>query len=410
MEPTSFIEIGKAEGWIHETGNSGRVTIGGALENKPVYEVRTDKLHFNPQNGRIATFMSKYENEHGSLPTDPAELDRVIERMIEQDNPNRLKKTRMDIRAKGQQEVAVILSDGTVIDGNRRFTCLRQLARDEASERFLRCYIFPDSYDSKAIKGLELDIQLGKDDKVNYDPIARLVDIDRWVNGKMMSKEEYAEHAGISKAEMNKSLTQIAVMNDFLDMIGAPGSYYIVQDMKLQAPIETLAARLPKCKSEDERDDMKSIVYANCLTQNLGDSARSSRDLCKYITDSQQSGDGFVEEQLDIAERVFDMLQESGDAPVTTTFIRDVIGADSDLKARQAASRERQRARFNNIQVKTGQVRGTRDALDSLAGVDVRLFSKLSQDQLQEMYDNLERLAEETEKLRALVVDAIHGA
>ena len=178
MEINEFIRTGEAEGWLRQTDNINSVLVSGQNQDQRVYEVRTDKLHYNVQNGRIATFISRYQMEHGALPQNADERDALIERMIEEDNPARLRTTKFDIKNKGQQEVAIILSNGIVIDGNRRFTCLRMLSREEAQPRFLRCYVFPDTFDEKAIKGLELEIQLGRDEKVDYDPISRLVDIN----------------------------------------------------------------------------------------------------------------------------------------------------------------------------------------------------------------------------------------
>ena len=244
MDVEEFVGIGKREGWVNETTNVNTVQIGGTNVECKVYEVRIDHLHYNTQNGRISTFVSRYRAEHGKLPQDPAERDCVIQRMIDQDNHPRLMKTKLDIEQKGQQEVALILTNGTVIDGNRRFTCLRMLSAEEAAPRYLRCYIFPDTYDERAIKGLELEIQLGKDEKVHYDPIARLVDINEWVNSGRMSSEEYRAHAGMSKNDMATALAQIDLIDEFLEIIEAPGAYQIAQDLMVDAPFKDLANKL----------------------------------------------------------------------------------------------------------------------------------------------------------------------
>lgn len=60
------------------------------------------------QNGRIATFISRYQMEQGKLPEDPEERDDLIEGMVGRDNPARLRTTKLDIKAKGQQEIAFI--------------------------------------------------------------------------------------------------------------------------------------------------------------------------------------------------------------------------------------------------------------------------------------------------------------
>lgn len=393
MEINEFMRMGEAEGWLRRTDNINSIRVNGQNQDQRVYEVRIDKLHYNVQNGRIATFISRFQMEHGELPSAIDERDALIEKMIEDDNPQRLKTTKFDIKAKGQQDVAIILSNGTVIDGNRRFTCLRMLSRDEASPRFLRCYIFPDTYDEKAIKGLELEIQLGRDEKVDYDPISRLVDINTWVNGGKMTADEYGAHANISKGDMKKYLKQIEVMNDFLEFINAPGAYHIAQDLRLQGIVESLAPKLQKCKNDDDRQDMESIVFANILMGNLGDRVRTIRDMCDYIDASQQGNGEYVEEQMDIVEQVLEKLEAMPqDTAVSTEFIRDHVAADEDLKNEQKASNEKARTKAGNRKIKNGQVRSVRDSLSSLESVDTALLGKLSADQLADMAQGLDRV------------------
>lgn len=408
MEINEFIRTGESEGWLRETSNVHSVPVNGRNQDQRVYEVRVDRLHYNVQNGRIATFISRYQMEQGKLPKDPEERDDLIEGMVERDNPARLRTTKLDIKAKGQQEIAIILSDGTVIDGNRRFTCLRMLSREESQPRFLRCCVFPDTYDEKAIKSLELEIQLGRDEKVDYDPIARLVDINTWVNGGRMTKDEYALHANMKPNEMNKALREIDALNDFLDFVGAPGAYHITQDMKLQGVVESLAPKLQKCRTEDDRQDLESVIFSNVLMGNLGDRARAVRDVCDYVLASFDGDREYVDEQIDLAGRVlekFEGLPEGEE--VSTEFIRDHVASDTDLASEQRASNEKARRRAGSSKIKNGQVRNVREALASLQSVDLDLLVKLSAEQLDDMSRGLEdvierarQIAERVESLR----------
>ena len=404
MEISEFLRKGAAEGWVRETDNVNSVRIDGQNRDCRVYEVRIDHLHYNVLNGRIATFISRYKMEHGSLPADAGECDALIEKMFVDDNPQRLKATKLDIKAKGQQEVAIVLSSGIVIDGNRRFTCLRMLSREESQPRFLRCYIFPDTYDEKAIKGLELEVQLGRDEKVTYDAIARLVDINAWVNKGPMTKEEYALHAGMKLGDMTKALREIEVLNHFLDFIDAPGAYHIAQDMKLQGTVESLAGRLKDCKNDDEREDLESVVFSNVLMGNLGDRARVVRDLCDNTLDSLRGDGEFADEQLEIAERVLGKLEDRPAAvPMSTEFLRDHVASDTDLKSEQQASFEKARIKAGNSKIKNGQVRSVRNAIGSLEGVDTALLSKLAPEQLSDMREGLGDIIDLATSLKAKV-------
>lgn len=404
MEMEKFINTGIAEGWVRKTGNSERKFINGQNQDCPIYEVRVDKLHFNVQNGRIATFISRYQAEHPEgLPQDQKELDDLIATMVEADNPKHLKTTMLDIKNKGQQQSAIILSNGVVIDGNRRFTCLRKLSDAENTLLMLRCCVFSDTYDENAIKGLELEIQLGEDTKQEYDAISRLVDIDKWVNEGRMTAEEYAKHANMKTSEMKNSLAQIDMLKDFLEFCEAPGAFHIAQDLKLQGPIESLTTRLGKVKNKDDREEIKNAVFANLVCQTLGDRTREVREFIDNLIDD----DKLREEQLDFTVEILERLEDKpGDAVVTTEYLRDTFGSDTRLKERMKTSRTIARTKAGNRNIKNGQVRAVRDALSNVGEVDVEILRKLEPEQLADMQDGLQSLLEKARE----VLDAVQKA
>ncbi|MBN2939674.1 MAG: hypothetical protein JTJ11_06115 [Collinsella sp.] len=407
MEMEKFINTGIAEGWVRKTGNSERKFINGQNQDCPIYEVRVDKLHFNVQNGRIATFISRYQAEHPEgLPQDQAELDNLIAGMVEADNPKHLKTTMLDIKNKGQQQSAIILTNGVVIDGNRRFTCLRKLSAAENTLRMLRCCVFPDTYDENAIKGLELEIQLGEDTKQEYDAISRLVDIDRWVNEGRMTAEEYAKHANMKQSEMKNSLAQIDMLKDFLEFCEAPGAFHIAQDLKLQGPIESLTTRLGKVKNKDDREEIKNAVFVNLMCQTFGDATRGVRE----FIDNLIADDKLREEQLDYAVEVLERLAEKpDDVVVTTEYLRDTYGSDTRLKEGMKASRNVARAKAGNRKIKNGQVRAVRNALSDVNDVDVEILHKLEPEQLADMQDGLQSLLEKAQEVLDVVQKTLEG-
>ena len=407
MEMEKFINTGIAEGWARKTDNSERKFIGGQNQDCPIYEVRVDKLHFNVQNGRIATFISRYQAEHPEgLPQDQTELDNLIADMVEADNPKHLKTTMLDIKNKGQQQSAIILTNGVVIDGNRRFTCLRKLSAAENTLRMLRCCVFPDTYDENAIKGLELEIQLGEDTKQEYDAISRLVDIDRWVNEGRMTAEEYAKHANMKQSKMKNCLAQIDMLKDFLEFCEAPGAFHIAQDLKLQGPIESLTNGLVKVKNKDKREEIKNAVFVNLMCQTFGDATRGVRE----FIDNLIADDKLREEQLDYAVEVLERLAEKPeDVVVTTEYLRDAFGSDTRLKEGMKASRNVARAKAGNRKIKNGQVRAVRNALSDVNDVDVEILHKLEPEQLVDMQDGLQSLLEKAQEVLDVVQKTLEG-
>ena len=326
--------------------------------------------------------------------------------MIEADNPKHLKTTMLDIKNKGQQQSAIILTNGVVIDGNRRFTCLRKLSAAENTLRMLRCCVFPDTYDENAIKGLELEIQLGEDTKQEYDAISRLVDIDRWVNDGRMTAEEYAKHANMKQSKMKNCLAQIDMLKDFLEFCEAPGAFHIAQDLKLQGPIESLTNGLVKVKNKDKREEIKNAVFVNLMCQTFGDATRGVRE----FIDNLIADDKLREEQLDYAVEVLERLAEKPeDVVVTTEYLRDAFGSDTRLKEGMKASRNVARAKAGNRKIKNGQVRAVRNALSDVNDVDVEILHKLESEQLVDMQDGLQSLLEKAQEVLDVVQKTLEG-
>ena len=409
MDANSFIKQGKALGYVHETESVETLTIDGHRDSYKVYEIRVDKLKYNIRNGRIATYISRHKQEVGELPEDGTEeMNALIEKFIEDGNPQRLKKTRLDIKAKGQQRPAVVLSDGTIIDGNRRFTCMRQLAREEGEARYLRCFVLDSALDDKSLKGLELELQFGQDEKVAYDPVSRLVDIYEWCRVGDLDTEFYRTKSGMTKNEMDSFLGQVDLMVEFLQFINADGQFHIVQDLKLQGPLNELYLTLKKCHDEDKAEDIKVAVFTSFLTKGDTDITRHVRDMGKIALSAE--GDEFLEEQIGVAQTVlesFEKLPEGQD--VSIAFIRDVIRADKETIRRQDASFERARRLMNNEKVKDGQVKEVEKAKLSLEKVEAELLPKLSQEALSAIKESLDGIKEIVKELEAVVDEAIEG-
>ena len=161
---------------VQKTTLTRKVTYGGKTVVYPVYKVRLDALYFNDQNDRIATWITQYESENGkdslsSLNTDI--YNRIIENFVTDSNPEAIQKTQKNIALVGQREPGVALADGRIVDGNRRFTCLRRIQRLQEEPVYFETVIMDMDIreDKKQIKLLELAIQHGEEKKVDYDMI-----------------------------------------------------------------------------------------------------------------------------------------------------------------------------------------------------------------------------------------------
>ena len=71
-----------------------KINIGGQVKNENVYRIPLNQLYYNDQNGRIGTWISKYESENGSISELPLEeYNMVIEDFIIQSDKAKFKTT-----------------------------------------------------------------------------------------------------------------------------------------------------------------------------------------------------------------------------------------------------------------------------------------------------------------------------
>lgn len=157
---------------IEETEVTKKMTVDGITKIYPVYKVRIDQLYYNDQNDRIATWISRYKADNNISNFNDLNREKyndIIGNFIKQSNVKAFNNTLNNISAIGQQEPAVILPDGRIIDGNRRFTCLRELSKENSKFNHLEAVIIEKDIQNnkKEIKLLELYLQHGREERVD---------------------------------------------------------------------------------------------------------------------------------------------------------------------------------------------------------------------------------------------------
>lgn len=280
---------------LGEPVSSKKLTIQGMTKIFDVYRIPIEYLIYNKKNGRIATYVSQFIDEGNEFPMgDNEAFNKIIEDYIEKSNPDALKKTKANIKIMSQTEPAVVLANGVVLDGNRRFTSLRQLSREGAGAEFsyLEAVILENgNYTEKDIKRLELNLQHAVESKVDYNPIDRLVDIYRDLieEGGTFSPEEYARETQMT---LNKVKEEIAIANlmvEYLDYVRQPLKFYIARDQKIDGPIREIY-KILKSKNIDlgRIEDIKEFLFLNILSLG-GDISRRIREIRSVIEDGKLS-------------------------------------------------------------------------------------------------------------------------
>lgn len=387
---------------VIKTDMTRKLTVDGLTKAYPVYKVRLDWLFYNDQNDRIATWISQYKAQNnGQAPdnTDREKYNNVIEQFIVASNPEAIKKTQNNIELVDQREPGVILADGRIIDGNRRFTCLRRLAKKNDRFGYFETVILDHNIENNAkqIKMLELSIQHGEESKVDYNPIDRLVGIYYDImSTHLLSVEEYARSTNESEADVKKRMEVAKLMVEFLEFINAPEQFHIARDLQLYFPLEELTKLMKKCSSEDEMEDLKIAVFTNVLMQPAGDMTRFVRNIKPIIGSEYQ--EEFLEEQKTLAAEMLDSLPEQG--KVDTTVIRESVRANEELVHALGNSVEKAMTKVKKNETRNRPVQLAEKAATFLESIDPYILLKMNDSELKRMSRQLDKLEQIVAEIR----------
>lgn len=259
-----------------------------------VYKIPISLLSYNPNNGRITSFMSKIES---SKEQDDINLNEKIETFIIESNKNENNKTKNNIKLNGQQEPGIILDNGIVIDGNRRFTCLRQLSREGHDKEFeyFEAVVLPSSEISeKEIKMLELAIQVGKDEKIDYEPMERALDMYNRIEIKrILNSREYSEASNIKEKEILKNIEIIKLIVEYLEYIGKEKDFSIIKNEKKWEHFVEMYNKSSKLKEQepDTYEQLKNIGFDHVFVSPYSDDSKEIRKLFSALTNKKNNKD-----------------------------------------------------------------------------------------------------------------------
>ena len=400
----NLLKEGIELGYVIKTDRAKKLVIDGLSQTYPIYKVRLNHLFYNDQNDRIATWISEYESkEVDSLDADKftEEYNAIIQKFITNSNPEKLKQTQLNISLFGQQESGVVLSDGRIIDGNRRFTCLRNLSKNRDEFNYFETVILDKNYehDEKQIKMLELQIQIGKEERVDYDPVDRLVGIYRdIVAKKILTVEEYSRSINKKEADVRKELEIAQLMNEFLETINAKGKYYLARELKLDGPLRELQQILRRIKNEDKKEEIKNIAFVNMLASPSKDITRFIRKLGTISTSKYV--DDFTARELEISEIIVDSLPNEKE--MNSDAIAE-IRADEEIKDILSRTMEKFENKAKVSQTKNKPSQLLKKAIDNVSTIDMEIIKHLSLEHKEDLKETLIELEEEVNKLKEVL-------
>lgn len=378
---------------VQKTDYTRKITLGGKTVAYPVYRIRLDLLYYNDQNDRIATWITRYESEHSDdalQKMDRNAFNQVIEGFIVESNPEALQRTQQNIALVGQREAGVTLTDGRVVDGNRRLTCLRRIQQQTSQPQYFETVLLDVDIhaDRKQIKLLELAIQHGEESKLEYDLIDYAIGTYRDVMlTQLLTVQEYADSANETVGAVKKRLEIAALIREFLEYLNLSGQYHVAREYQVYDLFQEMLAPLRKLNAADQRQ-LKSIVYHNTMLQAVSDQRKFIRDIKALINSDTYRQ--FFDEQAQLSTII---EQRLANVPIHTKQDIDRFAAENnDLTQALKRSMERSLQRSRNIQLKDRVGENANRCIDLLLDIDPRQFKKLDHAERQALLDSLTRL------------------
>ncbi|HHD7906047.1 TPA: ParB N-terminal domain-containing protein [Enterococcus faecalis] len=333
---------------LNPTNENKKLSVPGQIRDTyAVYAIPLKYLYYNDQNGRINTAYKKYKAEFGMLEPEAGDTkyNEVFEKFIFDSNQQALKDTVQSIKDKSQQEPGVVLPDGRVIDGNRRFTALRMLQREDNIEKTFSAVVLPldAKVDEKKIKELELDLQLGREERVNYDPIDRIFDVyNTIIVEKLMTVEEYKKASGAGNTRgINRDIRLAELILKFLNIVSPSkdseekqvDKFYLARDLKLDGPIEEIESTITKLNSGNKEVVTDAVLVHLAVLKSdeeQKDTTRVMRDIKKNILKDSERLEHYVDAVDSKVDIIVDAFEEK---PINSANdIKIVFSNDEELQ------------------------------------------------------------------------------
>jgi hypothetical protein len=196
----------------------------GKLKTFTVYDIPLSLLVYNKYNGRILSRTKSLEAQKEIIDVSSKEGSEKIARLLWESKESANENTLKDLTKYGQKEIAMITTDGVIIDGNRRTMLLNRIDKFD----YLKTIVLPVSStdDPLEIERLETSFQMGSDEKLSYNPIEKYIKsktlLEKLTDGiDSISKESAIKKIADWMQEKNKRIIDylniMEVMDDYLD-------------------------------------------------------------------------------------------------------------------------------------------------------------------------------------------------
>ncbi len=392
---------------VRKTAMTRKLTLGGVTKAYPVYQVRLDCLYYNDRNDRIATWLTQYNQNPENTPFEQLEqeaFNQVIERFIIESNPGAIEKTKNNIALVNQREPGVVLCDGRIIDGNRRFTCLRMIHQNDPEVNYFETVILDrqSASNQKQIKMLELSIQHGEEQRVEYNLIDLTIGAYHDIaETKLLTIQEYAESTGESAADVKKRLDIAELVIEFLAFMGIPKQYHAARELQVYSLFNEALPLLKRCETAQDREELKITIFNNILMNSIVDQRKFIRNIKKMMDENVYAP--FIRRENRIHTKI-------AAARAQTQFrnVQDMeqfARAHADLAEDLAAAMDRSIVNMKKVQSRGKPSQSISKSLSALMDIDTDVIDILSKPERENLIRQLTKLNHTVAELNKVCLD-----
>ena len=389
---------------IQKTNLSRKLTIGGKTIAYPVYRIRLDLLFYNDKNDRIATWLTQYNNDPKNTPFEKLSIEEynsIIEEFIIDSNPTAIEKTKNNIALVNQREPGVVLYDGRIIDGNRRFTGLRLIHREDPDVNYFETVILDETLgnNQKQIKMLELSIQHGEEQRVDYNLIDLTIGAYHDITEThLLTIQEYASSTNESIADVKKRLDIAELIIEFLDYINMPKQYHVAREMQVYSLFFEAIPVLKRCETTAEKNDLKTCIFNNIIMGSVADQRKFIRNI-KHLMD-EGVYESFIKRQNKIHEKIAEEMESTDLRSVKD--IEDFSKKHKDLSEDLAVAMDRSVSGMKKAQSRAKPSQAVSKSLSTLADIDTDVIGILSDSEKDKLKTQIVKLSKAVNQLGSI--------
>jgi hypothetical protein len=381
----------------------------------PVYNIPLRFLKYNKNNGRIFVGFKEYLVENDLAKKNAEEIESKIEEIIWNNNKEVNKETLDSIKKFGQLVVGVVLQDGTVLDGNRRFTALRKLSREKSTkekDKYFKAIIIKTegegSISTREIRKMELSIQYGQETRLDYDPIDFAFSIHNDVkdNDKKITIDDLTEVLNKSTKDIQEIVSNVDNINEYLKQYKQIGKTHLAKELSLYYPILELTKFLSKNDFSDLEIKKRRRIFFDVFTSIKHKTPQQSlhNELIEMIFKDGDEFNKFAEEFTNLSEDFNKAVISSADP--FDVFFKSYKETDTCIDLTNWYKSYLEGIRIKN---ETGSIPKTiQRAIDLISKIDVKPYVEVDKVKSKKILNEIESKLNELQKITLSIIKKIN--